>query len=68
MVVWIGLIVVVLNSGQIAMDSATFGSEAECKESSVDLLKAINEPKNGVVAYDFRCVRLDKMHKPGANA
>jgi hypothetical protein len=65
---WIGLVVVVLSSGQIVHDTATFANEAECKQASDDLLKIINEPKNGVMFYDMRCVRLDKLHKPGGNA
>lgn len=65
---WIGLVVVVLSTGQIVHDTATFPTEQECKDASADLLKIINEPKNGVAFYDMRCVRLDKLHKPGTNA
>jgi hypothetical protein len=65
---WIGLVVVILASGQIVQDSAQFATEQECKDSTAELLKSINEPKNQVYAYDFRCIRLDKLHKPGSNA
>ena len=65
---WIGLVVVILATGQVVQDSASFGTEQECKDASAEILKAINEPKAGVMAYDIRCIRLDKLKKPGSNA
>jgi hypothetical protein len=64
---WIGLIVVILTTGQIVQDSAKFGSEEECKEAGAQVLKSINDSKS-VYAYDLRCIRLDKFSKPGGNA